>query len=170
VQRKHPLQLENYENLLKWGSTASVQPSPYPFPMPNHKKHITVGATVGGAANLAWQLCKILDAPNRPKDFWELLSRIDFLQIAVFALGGAACAALPDIIEPATNPNHRAAFHSLACAGAVSYGAFGEHTNKLSPEKRHALQVAALSYLSHLFLDGQTPKSLPFVGLPQIEI
>jgi membrane-bound metal-dependent hydrolase YbcI (DUF457 family) len=138
--------------------------------MPNFKKHITVGAAVGGGANLAWQLCKILDDPNRPKDFWELLGRIDFLQIAFFALGGAACAALPDIIEPATNPNHRAAFHSVAFAGVVSYGAFGKHTEELTPEQRHMTRVAALSYLSHLFLDAQTPKSLPLVGMPKIDI
>lgn len=129
-----------------------------------------VGATVGGGVNLAWQLCNILGDPNQPKNLWELLGRIDFFQIATFALGGAACAALPDIIEPATNPNHRALFHSVACAGAVSYGAFGKHTQKLSPEERHTLRVAALSYLSHLFLDSQTPKSLPLVGLPKIEI
>lgn len=129
-----------------------------------------VGAAVGGGANLAWQLCKILDEPNRPKDFWELLDRIDFLQIAAFALGGAVCGALPDMIEPATNPNHRAAFHSVAFGSVLSYAAFGKHTKKLLPEQRHILQVAALSYLSHLLLDGQTPKSLPFVGLPKIEI
>jgi hypothetical protein len=32
------------------------------------------------------------------------------------------------------------------------------------------MQVAALSYLSHLLLDSQTPKSLPLLGLPKIEI
>jgi membrane-bound metal-dependent hydrolase YbcI (DUF457 family) len=138
--------------------------------MPNFKKHITVGAAVGGGANLAWQLCKILDDPNQPKDFWEFLGRINFLEVAVFAAGGAAIAALPDMLEPATNPNHRALFHSFACGGAVTYGAFGKHTKNLSPDAKHALQVAALSYLSHLLMDSKTTKGLPVVGLPAINI
>lgn|SRR5665213_628999 len=137
--------------------------------MPNFKKHITVGAAVGGGANLLWQLCKILDAPNAPKDFWEILSRIDFLEIAAFGVVGAGCAALPDMIEPATSPNHRAAFHSVVCAGFVSYGAFGKHTHNLSPVEKHALCVAAVSYLSHLVLDSETSKGLPLLGLPSIK-
>ena len=115
--------------------------------MPNFKKHVIVGAAVGGGVNLAWQICKILDDPNRPKELLDFLGRINFLELAVFALGGATFAALPDVIEPATNnPRHRAAFHSLACASCLTYGAFGKHTQKLSPSDRHALQVAALSY------------------------
>lgn len=138
--------------------------------MPNLKKHVTVGAAVGGGANLAWQLCNIFESPNPPKGFWQTVERIDFLELALFALGGAAVAALPDVIEPADNPNHRAMFHSLACAGVLTYGAFGKHTHKMLPENRHALQVAALSYLSHLLLDSGTPKSLPLAGLPVIDI
>jgi membrane-bound metal-dependent hydrolase YbcI (DUF457 family) len=138
--------------------------------MPNLSKHLAAGAVVGGGANLVWQLCKILDDPNRPKDFWELLDRIDFGKVALFAAGGAAIGALPDILEPASSPNHRAMFHSLACGAAVTYGAFGKHTKNLSPDARHTLQVAALSYLSHLALDSGTPKGLPIVGLPAIEI
>ena len=138
--------------------------------MSNFKKHVTVGAAVAGGANLAWQLCKILDDPNRPKDFWDFLGRIDFFQIAAFGFVGAACAALPDMLEPANNPNHRAVFHSLACGAAVTYGAFGKHTQNLSPDEKHALRVAALSYLSHLALDSGTPKGLPIAGLPVIDI
>lgn len=138
--------------------------------MPNLKKHITVGAAVGGGANLAWQLYNIFDSQNPPKGFWETIERIDFVELALFAAGGAGIAALPDIIEPADNPNHRAMFHSLAFAGAITYGAFGKHTQKMKPDDRHALQVAALSYLSHLLLDSQTPKSLPLAGLPAIDI
>lgn len=138
--------------------------------MPDLKKHVTAGAAVGGAANLAWQLYSIFDSSNPPKGFWEIIERIDFLELALFVAGGAAIAALPDVIEPADNPNHRAMFHSLACAGAISYGAFGKHTQKMRPENRHALQVAALSYLSHLLLDSGTPNGLPIAGLPAIEI
>lgn len=131
--------------------------------MPNLKKHATVGAAVGGGMNLLWQLLKLYDSDDRPKGFLETLSRIDFLEVAAFAGIGAACAALPDIIEPADTPNHRALFHSVCCGGAVTYGAFGKHTEELEPKDRHALRVVALSYLSHLCLDGGTPKGLPLV-------
>jgi membrane-bound metal-dependent hydrolase YbcI (DUF457 family) len=134
--------------------------------MPNLKKHVTVGAAVGGGVNLTWQLYKLQGSPNPPKDLWETLRRIDFVEIALCALIGAGFAALPDMIEPATTPNHRAFFHSFATLGGVAYGAFGKHTEKLLPKDRHALRVAALSYMSHLFLDGQTPKGLPAIGLP----
>ena len=138
--------------------------------MPNLRKHATVGAAVGGGANLVWQVLKILDDPNRPKDFWDFLSRINFLELAAFAAGGAVIASLPDILEPASSPNHRAMFHSFAFGAAVTYGAFGKHSEMMMPNDRHLLQTAALSYLSHLFLDCQTPKCLPLVGLPKIEI
>jgi len=138
--------------------------------MPNLKKHVAVAAGVGGGANLLWQLCKLFDSPNPPKDFWETLCRIDYFEMAAFAAIGGACGALPDIIEPADNPNHRALFHSLACAGVLTYGAFSKHTANLRPEDRHTLRIAALSYLSHLLLDSETPKGLPIVGLPAIEL
>lgn len=138
--------------------------------MPNLKKHITVGAAVGGGANLAWQLHNIFESPNPPKGFWETIERIDFVELALFAAVGAGIAALPDIIEPADNPNHRAMFHSLAFAGTITYAAFGKHTQKMKLDDRHALQIAALSYLSHLLLDSRTPKGLPIAGLPVIDI
>ena len=131
--------------------------------MPNLKQHLTAGALVGGGANLAWQIVKLADSPEPPNGFWETVNRIDFLELAAFALGGAAVAALPDILEPATNPNHRALFHSLGCAGAIGYAVFGRHTQEWSPEPRMAVRIATLSYLSHLILDGGTPKGLPII-------
>lgn len=133
--------------------------------MPNLKKHATAGATIGGGTNLIWQLLKMYDSSSPPRDFGEVLERINFGELAIFVLGGAACASLPDILEPATNAQHRAMFHSWVCGGCVAYGAFGNHTKTLSPDERHALQVAALSYLSHLLLDNGTPDGLPLTGL-----
>jgi membrane-bound metal-dependent hydrolase YbcI (DUF457 family) len=132
------------------------------------KKHMVVAAGVGGGINLVCQLYKLFNSPNRPQDFWETLRRLDFLEAAAFAAIGGACGALPDFIEPADNPNHRALFHSLACAGVLTYGAFGKHTANLMPGNRHAIRIATLSYLSHLLLDSETPKGLPIVGLPAI--
>ena len=131
--------------------------------MPNFKRHVTTGAVVGGVGNLVWQLLKIYNSSNPPKDLLEALGRIDLVEAAAFAGLGAACAALPDILEPATNPNHRALFHSVTCGSAVAYGAFGKHSEEWSEEQRHATQMAALSYLSHLWLDSGTTKSLPLL-------
>jgi membrane-bound metal-dependent hydrolase YbcI (DUF457 family) len=132
--------------------------------MANFKKHVAVGAGVGAGSNLLWQISKIVGSQNPPSNPAELLQRVDFLQVACFAAMGATCAALPDILEPATSPNHRAHFHSLACGGAVTYGAFGKHTDRLHPDTAFTVQTMALSYLSHLGLDGATPKGLPLVA------
>ena len=131
--------------------------------MPNLKQHVAVGAAVGGGLNLAWQLHKLYDSSEPPNGLWEAVNRIDFFEVAAFAAVGVLCAALPDILEPATSPNHRALLHSVCCGGAVTYGAFGKHTGKWRPEDRMAVRIAALSYLSHLALDSGTPKGLPVV-------
>lgn len=37
-------------------------------------------------------------------------------------IGGHCLGTLPDILEPATSPNHRQFFHSLVFAGILAYG------------------------------------------------
>lgn len=75
---------------------------------------------------------------------------------------------LPDIIEPATHPNHRQFFHSLAFAGLL--GIAGYQAYKWKPENslegaiRFALLVGIGAYGVHLLLDAGTPKSLPLIG------
>lgn len=75
---------------------------------------------------------------------------------------------LPDMLEPATSPNHRQFFHSFAFAGLLCL-AFHE-LGKWQPESAggevlKALgQVAIPAYLIHLFLDSLTAKSLPLIG------
>ncbi|MFT7773251.1 metal-dependent hydrolase [Roseateles sp.] len=75
---------------------------------------------------------------------------------------------LPDILEPATSPNHRQFFHSLAFAALL--GVALHELNKWQPESAggelfKALGQAAIpAYLIHLFLDSLTAKSLPLVG------
>lgn len=86
-------------------------------------------------------------------------------------LGGTAAAfltRLPDILEPATSPNHRQFFHSLAFAGLLCL-AFNELGNwqpeSAGGEFLKALgQVAIPAYLIHLLLDSLTAKSLPLIG------
>jgi membrane-bound metal-dependent hydrolase YbcI (DUF457 family) len=129
--------------------------------MPKLKTHLAAGAAVAGGANLAHQLCRLYDSPNPPATVREALGRINWGKVALFAAGGAAVASLPDILEPASHPNHRALLHSFSCAGALAYAAFGKHSKPWADDDKHVIHAAALAYLSHLLLDAGTPKSLP---------
>lgn len=138
--------------------------------MPNFSRHFVTGAAVGGGANLAWQVYVLHTSPEPPRGFAETVRRIDFVKVALFSIGGGIVASIPDLLEPATSPNHRGIFHSLLCGLAVFYVAFGKPSANLSLPNQFSLRAVALSYLSHLFLDSLTPKSLPLVGLPAIAI
>lgn len=131
--------------------------------MPDFKKHATTGAVVGAGANLVWQLGKMYASTQPPAGFLEMVSRINLVEVGLFAVVGAAVASLPDILEPATSPNHRGIMHSLCCGGAVTYGAFGKHSEKWRPEDRITARIAALSYLSHLVLNSDTPMGIPVI-------
>jgi len=134
--------------------------------MPNKNKHIQTGAIVGGVCNFAWQLTKVYASEDKPKSFLEAISRVNYWEVAGFAaIGGVVFGCLPDILEPALTPCHRGLFHSVGCGGAVFYGAFGEHTAAWDPESRMKVRSMALSYLSHLYLDSNTPSGLPLLGL-----
>ena len=80
---------------------------------------------------------------------------------------GMVLGRVPDMLEPAINPNHRKFFHSLLMLGLVCYGAKklydwepNEDWQKLV---RGALLIAGGSYAVHLLADGMTPKSLPVI-------
>lgn len=86
-------------------------------------------------------------------------------------LGGAAAALftnLPDILEPATSPNHRRIFHSLAFAAFLTTCLY--QLNQWQPQTnsekllRGMGMLTVSAYLIHLALDFTTPKCLPLVG------
>jgi len=86
-------------------------------------------------------------------------------------LGAALSAALtnlPDMLEPASHPNHRQFFHSLAFAGVLGMAAHKLYTwepdNSFDEATRFVLLVGVGAYLIHLLLDAGTPKSLPLIG------
>src|SRR5437660_2084 len=71
----------------------------------------------------------------------------------------AACATLPDLVEPALrNPHHRQFFHSLAFAGMLGWGVYEVY--KWEPDSdwekvlRLALIAAGAAYLLHLLSDA----------------
>jgi inner membrane protein len=75
---------------------------------------------------------------------------------------------LPDILEPATSPNHRGFFHSLAFVGLLATGVHKLHQWQPEGESdkfwRCVGMLAGSAYLIHLVLDFTTRKSLPVLG------
>lgn len=131
--------------------------------MPNRKAHIAAAATVTGIADLAWQLNRIYSSPEPPQTVWEALGRINVPELFLATFVGGAVGLLPDILEPATSPNHRKFCHSVVTGGAIALGAFGEHTKTWTEENQFMTSTCALGYLSHLYLDCLTPKGLPLI-------
>lgn len=74
---------------------------------------------------------------------------------------------IPDLLEPATSPNHRKFFHSWVILAATSYG--WKKTYDWEPESeldkilRFAVLVGGAAVISHLVLDSLTPNSLPLI-------
>ena len=124
--------------------------------MPNAKQHFIIGAATGALVNALVQMFEIKSEPERKFDWGELL--------LCSGVGGLA-ALVPDILEPATTPNHRLFFHSVLCAGLVAYACSGKHTSRWARVTKIFVLVAGAGYLSHLIADAQTPKSIPFLGL-----
>lgn len=75
---------------------------------------------------------------------------------------------LPDWIEPATNPHHRQFFHSISFLVMLGYGLKKAYDWKPEDKRGQFLRFLTLcagaGYISHLVLDGLTPRSLPLLG------
>lgn len=116
--------------------------------MPNFNVHFTVGIIVGIIT------LSILHDQN---DFVSGPLSI-FVAIALSTIGSI----LPDIIEPARNPNHRAFFHSvlvLIITILLSYYLL----KCVDSAKMFMVGFLVIGYVSHLALDFMTPKSLPLI-------
>lgn len=73
--------------------------------MANRKQHIVLGAAVGVSGYALY---------SRMKG-----EKVSLPELIGASLSGIAGAFLPDLLEPATNPNHRSFFHSVTFAGAA---------------------------------------------------
>lgn len=122
--------------------------------MPRRLEHAAGGAVAAALVNLALQTEAASTNPNYEFDWMELL-------LCCAAGAGAAC--LPDLLEPADSPNHRSTCHSFAAAALVSWTISGKHINELPPGVRTLLVAGGVGYLSHLALDGMTPKCIPLI-------
>jgi inner membrane protein len=118
--------------------------------MPNRAAHAILGGIFGVGAYLAYAKLKGQDP-----------SVAGIIETGVV---GAGAAILPDILEPAIDPNHRSFFHSWAALGVLASAAVtGVRSPKLLNEVKPAVLAAAAGYGSHLLADATTPKSLPLI-------
>jgi len=75
---------------------------------------------------------------------------------------GAIMALLPDILEPATHPNHRGTFHSLIALIALILSSHKILQDEdLSDNEKLAFLLASSGYGSHLLADSQTSMGMP---------
>ena len=120
--------------------------------MANFKKHALVGLGVGFAAYCVKHSFEKVTAPEK---------QFDLQKAALWAGVGAVAASIPDWFEPATSPNHRGFFHSIAVFAALVWFVVLAVTGSISAGA--LMVVAALGYLSHLALDACTRRCLPWV-------
>ena len=118
--------------------------------MASAKQHALIGTGVGAVSWLLY--CKLVDRPVR---VGEVL-----LGAGVGMIGGL----LPDLLEPAIHPNHRRFFHSYAVTALLADAnhCVSQQT-QMPAERRAAIHLISLGFLSHLAADAHTPKGLPWV-------
>jgi membrane-bound metal-dependent hydrolase YbcI (DUF457 family) len=149
--------------------------------MPNYRTHLAAG-TIAGTVTAG------VLSQGQP-------SATAFAEITGGLLGGAIGGIMPDVIEPATSPNHRKIAHSMVAAGSLALARVtewqaacrrraAEHSQAaslLQPgcQERADAESAAMwwsllagftagfvaGYASHLALDALTTRSLPLTGI-----
>lgn len=91
---------------------------------------------------------------------------VDGVPLAM-GLAAAALPCLPDVLEPATHPNHRQFFHSLVFMVGLAHGMHRLYRWEAEEDwerlLRASLLVGGAAYLGHLMLDAMSPKSLPLI-------
>lgn len=129
--------------------------------MPNSKTHMLSGTILGGLVMIGSDLRKRMFNPIKI-----------LLGIGISALASR----LPDILEPATSPNHRRFFHSVAFLALVTIACCGVWKKLQRMGEERETESTALSELVvtlflvgllcvvlHLILDSSTRKSLPII-------
>lgn len=120
--------------------------------MPNRREHELAGLWFGLLVNVIDQTLV-----RQEKEF-------SFLEAGAAGLGGLLGGRLPDQIEPAQlyGPNHRRGAHSVTTG--VGMAMVSAKSRKLENRvMRGFVQGGTAGYLSHLALDSQTPKGLPWI-------
>lgn len=118
--------------------------------MPCSKTHFFIGCAAGALVGLASEQASQDIRPDAEINVERIL--------ACTAIGGLV-GLIPDILEPATSSWHRKLAHSVVVGAAISTG-----LRRLDGEDSTALTNATIfGYLSHLFADAMTPRSLPLI-------
>lgn len=130
--------------------------------MPNAKTHIQVGLFITGITSLGFGLRFRTFNPFK----------------LVLSLGLSVVASrLPDILEPATSPNHRSFFHSIIfglIVGGLSYYTWrrlqeeltrndAEEVTTIKALMLELIFIVLLCFSVHLVLDAFTKRSLPLI-------
>jgi membrane-bound metal-dependent hydrolase YbcI (DUF457 family) len=92
--------------------------------------------------------------------------RVNLQDLLIASAVGLAGGLLADLLEPALDPNHRKFAHSIIVAVGlvVLIGIIWRSFDSTPEQNRLVLGAMAVAYLSHLTLDGATPKSIPLIG------
>ena len=122
--------------------------------MSKQSVHFGVAAAVAALTRATKEIRK-----NPNVELGELL-----VKTAFSALVGGAGGVLPDLIEPANNPHHRGAFHSVGAGGLLASAHLKVGANPtIAPWQKQLLSDLSIGYGVHLALDAKTPKGLPLV-------
>ena len=135
--------------------------------MPNGNTHKSAGAVIGTITYLAI------------KNDCQQKEQVDLGELILSTGVGVSTSRLPDILEPAIHPNHRAFYHSLAfgsVVGFVGVQAWKDFQFRRNERRVEGIQqwsfreyvdiaviIACGSIVLHLIMDGTTKKGLNII-------
>lgn len=122
--------------------------------MPSFKQH----AILGVASGVGVYLIEYAKKKSRDPD-----TVFDITKLLLHASLGFSASIIPDILEPATNPNHRNFFHSITFLFLLFYLLNDQSKKDTLEDKTIFFINFVLGYSTHLFVDGTTPKGLPII-------
>ena len=116
----------------------------------NAREHAILGALIAGGTYALHKISK--------------QESIDHGEALLSVIGGAVTGVAPDILEPATNPNHRSLFHSGATLALLTQSSRKVLKSTQFTESQKAILLSlSAAYASHLVTDGTTTKSIPLL-------
>lgn len=121
--------------------------------MPNFTQHLGISAVASAGTYLF--MCKYY---GRKPDLGEFL---------VCEGLGLAAGIAPDVLEPATDPNHRSFGHSLVLGSGLARLGIVKCCRENADWQEFmkiASAVVIVSYVVHLIADSCTPRGLPLLG------
>lgn len=130
--------------------------------MPNSTKHAISGSTTCSLMMGLWELISQLDAiqnNQRVNIDW----RVILGKAAIGGIFGGISGLLPDIFEPAINPYHRSFFHSKSVVILTAIAIWKINTSKMDPDAKQLISSLLAGFLSHHYMDSQTPFGLPIL-------